>query len=645
MLVSSFIVPSSIVSDHLHADPANWTWRHRERQAWTKFQTGDRWQEFADRWRDLEDLDREDPSGLFLDNLALPASQDNSLMIRKCYVEAEKLVWKWALSFPITGVIITGQSGIGKTLFIWYLLIRLLCMKQVVLLHAGDQDVLFYNDGVYGASRDARAYDLPSPGPNLFIWSLFDLYPQEMVPAFAVQPQCFPVQGPSPNRDLYPWLKQRSPLYTVFPLWTFEELQLATQHSPKFNAFRTFLDNVMRMENWKNPDFLSTVSNRGLVNFLEEIFPKGAPESFEEAFGILLDGLVSRFGVIPRQVFNAMFVDFNGVADYHDSALNTSFEELQKAADDLSRPEPSADARGPSHRLISLDNVGTLESKKLEVDFLSPVIAEKFFKRLLHESQVKAGSMIKYFLAMTQTRGLAGMLFEPFAHRFIANPDETNGTWGLRLMSSPDDSNSFVLHDPESRETVPGFPKIKRQPLSFHSEDLPPLYENAYYTPTIVNRPLFDSFVVDFPPLPRPQCLWLLQMSTSKSHKGSQMGYDVVEKIIERIELQREADQPPPAKKPDLKGKGKAVEPLSVDVNYVLVRPAGQEDHRWVLPEGWDELNVYLLELPLEQDIDSATTRAIRSRKNTPKASKAANASTSGTRRSARSQHQRNLGL
>jgi len=119
----------------------------------------------------------------------------------------------------------------------------------------------------------------------------------------------------------------------------------------------------------------------------------------------------------------------------------------------------------------------------------------------------------------------------------------------------------------------------------------PLLYDNVYYTPAIVNNPLF---VVGFPPLPQPQQLWLRQMTTSKSHKGPQMGYAVVQEIIERIERQREPNQPPPAKKPDLKGKGKAKEaeePLSVEVNYVLVRPAGQEEHEWVLLEGWDEPN------------------------------------------------------
>ena len=85
-----------------------------ERGQWRKYNGGTVWQKFADKWRNVTDFDREDLSGSILYDLDLPVlAHDNSLMIRNCYVEAEKLVWKRALSLPRTGVIFTGQSGIG----------------------------------------------------------------------------------------------------------------------------------------------------------------------------------------------------------------------------------------------------------------------------------------------------------------------------------------------------------------------------------------------------------------------------------------------------------------------------------------------------------------------------------------------------
>ena len=230
MLVSSFIIHSSIASDHVYADPANWTWADWQRK---HFEENPVWQQFADKWRNNEDLNREDPSGITLDNLALPASGDESLMIRNCYVEAEKFVWKIALSSPRTGVIITGQPGIGmilscisvrlretfigKTLFIWYLLVKLLNLGQVILLHVPGANVLFYHDGVYGASADAYNYHFPSPAAGSFIWLLFDLSPEENVPVCVFHP----------NPSVYNWRKQRGPEYTVFPLWTLDELDRA----------------------------------------------------------------------------------------------------------------------------------------------------------------------------------------------------------------------------------------------------------------------------------------------------------------------------------------------------------------------------------------------------------------------------------
>jgi len=111
-LVSPFILPSSIVTDHIHEDPANWIWHDHERQQWEKLETGP-WHEFADKWRYSKELDLEDLSGSSLNDIALPASQDHSFIVRECYVEAEKLIWKRAWSMPGTGAIITGQPGIG----------------------------------------------------------------------------------------------------------------------------------------------------------------------------------------------------------------------------------------------------------------------------------------------------------------------------------------------------------------------------------------------------------------------------------------------------------------------------------------------------------------------------------------------------
>lgn len=95
------------VRQHVHPDPANWTWV--DRAQWIEPVQGSPWQVFAHKWRNSEVLVQEDPAESTLDNLALPGSEDDSFMIRKCYVDAEKLVWNRAIFAPKTGVILSGQ--------------------------------------------------------------------------------------------------------------------------------------------------------------------------------------------------------------------------------------------------------------------------------------------------------------------------------------------------------------------------------------------------------------------------------------------------------------------------------------------------------------------------------------------------------
>lgn len=115
----------------------------------------------------------------------------------------------------------------------WYLLVRLLNMKQVVLLHAlRDSPLLFYHGTVYNG-KNAQIFTLPTPPSHLeshpFIWSLLDLGMPDDAPGLAVDPSvCFPVQTSSPNPLRYKlWRKERGALYTGFPLWDPEELRNA----------------------------------------------------------------------------------------------------------------------------------------------------------------------------------------------------------------------------------------------------------------------------------------------------------------------------------------------------------------------------------------------------------------------------------
>lgn len=370
---------------------------------------------------------------------------------------------------------------------------------------------------------------------------------------------------------------------------------------------------------WGNdgaPDF----PNHGLNQFLQEVCPNQLPESTDDVFDILSDSLVSRFGPIPREVFRAMFNDFNGEVKSHHSALSVRFEELKQVVETMNLDDQFPEHNASSHRIVSYSHIGPLESGECRIDFRSEWIAHKFSEQLCKESEKELRAMIRYFSSIPETGGLAGRLFEPLVHRGIIAPGtRSRGSWALKPMEFNDSttSPSFVVPDPESPETVDGFSKIKRVRVLFHpqrlSNDLASQNCNtAYYIPNTPNHPLFDSFVVNLDFNAGSGELWLLQMTTSDVHKGSAKGYLVVRQIIRRIQeilivqMRQDPDDAQPAKK-------QRKEPPVVKVHYVLVRSTGQlvqEEptlSKWVLPNGW-HINTqqvdhrgdgYLLEFPL----------------------------------------------
>ena len=116
-----------------------------------------------------------------------------------------------------------------------------------------------------------------------------------------------------------------------------------------------------------------------------------------------------------------------------------------------------------------------------------------------------------------------------------------------------------------------------------------PLANDQYYVPSESSFPLIDSFLVDLDFATRSAHLWVLQMTTSGKHGGSEQGCVEICKIIGSIsELlgKHDSDQPPLGKK--LKGPGGK---LSIQVHYVLVYPDSQvqQDLEWQLPKGWNE--------------------------------------------------------
>ena len=214
---------------------------------------GKDWVNFYDKWRgSAEDLHSSNRSqALFLGPLLNGFDSDigSSIFIRDSYLTMFDTVWAQAIdSRGRNGVVIIGQPGVGayllshiryrlssivyegKTLFNFYLLVRLLQRNQVVLFSLdGNLLRLFYFGKVYQAFAPDVEDKLPTPksssGVRVFIWSLFDIAKKDEPMRYLYNLPCCPVQTASPDPIRYKtWRKERRPLTVGLPVWTRAEL-------------------------------------------------------------------------------------------------------------------------------------------------------------------------------------------------------------------------------------------------------------------------------------------------------------------------------------------------------------------------------------------------------------------------------------
>ena len=221
-------------------DLANWEWEVESKAEWKLAKV--HWQNFYAKWYGAMETSLVDPNlspSLSLESLPdtfdPSISSSSTIFIRGSYVTMFNTVWVRSVATKgRKGVIITGQPGTGKTLFNYYLLVRLLQLKQVVLFSPdGDVVYLFYGNEVFTVGMGVLAsqgIDVPLPRPisrssNVFIWTLFDIRDTKGPAKFLTAYPCFPVQTASPNPVRYAtWEKERFALLTGLPLWSREEL-------------------------------------------------------------------------------------------------------------------------------------------------------------------------------------------------------------------------------------------------------------------------------------------------------------------------------------------------------------------------------------------------------------------------------------
>ncbi|KAH9003452.1 hypothetical protein EDB86DRAFT_2362458 [Lactarius hatsudake] len=151
---------------------------------------------------------------------------DHGLLVREEYDAAwRSFNYDTAKSKGQGGVIVTGQPGIGKTCFLYYLLFRLLSKGTPVSLQLAPYVIVFRDDGVYRHSQQAEPDYLPTG-----TWALSDAgrLDEKPCPAYkdaAGRRKAWIIQTTSPLEDRWrQWKKQYTAVMFVMQGFSAEEI-------------------------------------------------------------------------------------------------------------------------------------------------------------------------------------------------------------------------------------------------------------------------------------------------------------------------------------------------------------------------------------------------------------------------------------
>ncbi|KAF9508834.1 hypothetical protein BS47DRAFT_1384610 [Hydnum rufescens UP504] len=423
------------------------------------------------------DLIEEVPIGIEV--LTLPpgllARTGGKLMIRDEYRECYNLL---EADPNIRGTVVSGQPGIGKSLFLYYCLARRLSQSQPTVFHEGGPEVpLFFSErGVYRCiNTSARV-----PGVPQGTWALLD-----STDAAEPPPRFF--------------VNQASPFYII--------------HA-------AFPDN-RRYKSWRNQ------KGGGIFYMSPWSWPElwACPPTAQTLYDIFI-----KYGPSPRLVYDLAAAPMN--AENYAHELQVAVKKLALAnVQQLMRTDGSdivdSSIANLSHALFIV-RPRDRETRHLYARDVPTAYLMELILQHIHITLSDAAEQLYHiFRDVSETSAAAGMLFQHSCVRILARIDydgakefeikrmvgsnPSSSRWGLRSRFDTDESPQAINEN---------FLASSRTLHNYADRELGDLIltNDRIYVPLASNDPTFDFFLVDH------SVLYAFQATTAKVHVMKEAG-------------------------------------------------------------------------------------------------------------------------
>ncbi|KAF9647700.1 hypothetical protein BDM02DRAFT_3129593 [Thelephora ganbajun] len=406
----------------------------------------------------------------------LMGPSNRQILVRSEYYDAEREAVLSSESH-VDAFVVAGIPGIGKSIFLMWLLMRRLALRLPTALQTTESyAILFHEGGVSPLTLDNTVFYTRLPYPSNRVWALVDLNPDLQEPAnlFKHPTPFFVVGAISPRSGDLTWLTTINHSNFYMKSWTVSEVLQARPFlgtNPHTECQLWYLRN----------EFGASPRNLDLYG--------DVPAEYE---ALVRQEIAD---ISPEQL---RYVFLNPKSRRHSHYIITA--------------EPS-----PTDRFIPVMNV----------------VSRHVFE-LLWEKHIKhrAGDMAYFhdlFLASPVTAVTAGWLFELRMHQLLAN----QRTIRLFPILGCHDQVDLIYNDYTASEERKDPANV--QLTASEERDLlegAQLQKDRYYRPKITNFPAIDSLLLVHPPGEPSPILLMFQITRNKQdHDANVRGLDKVKNM------------------------------------------------------------------------------------------------------------------
>ncbi|KAJ3718089.1 hypothetical protein DFJ43DRAFT_1098322 [Lentinula guzmanii] len=477
------------------------------------------------------------------------------------------------------GVLITGQPGTGKSVFLWYFATRILQdypMEPLLIIQPGEPALLF----VKGYAFQCEGTNLVLPNMSRFSKRAPSAdYPpyescltlvecnSETFPDILLKGSVLPIFASSPKENRFAtFLKVKRPFIWGMPTWNKKELRLGFRLHGGFPAVINYLT-VSPLPTTKNE--LPYREGESSDDDIDDI------DTGKDSLAQLVDVAVREVGWAPRDVFEYMAaVSQQNQGELIEAAqgaiLKMDHQAMRTAITDFIGTAAS-NRSDLSHKVCTAHAVPQLakdtKHSRFVISFKTRFIEGLFLQRFQSLAWADLIELLQITQAVPAARALEGNIFESVAHRLL--PDQKNIE--LRIMKEQSRTDRGVTYVNTDKPTV--FVDFCRNvSLPFGPSPPPNIQTSAYYEASH-NTPLVDGFVIEAKT--GVVHLYFIQLSVSQK-KGNLApgGLPLVNAIVEMV-------------------RKIFPHPHVVVTNFVLVHPADSKSiPSWRLPPSIDA-NIY----------------------------------------------------